>query len=147
MLNVQCGIVCDGCKCLSVRWLRKRAENRVFRPNISVVEKKCVVLAIDCCLFSECFKPAILVPKRPSSVSCLTLREFSLSRFPFPVLSLSISSSFMRHFPFSHFPFPALPAVSSLSAFFVGSFFPLASSPQRLPSSIFALRRFLKGLV
>ena len=90
---------------------------------------------------------AFLVPKRPSSVSCLTLRELSLSRFPFPVLSLSISSSFMRHFPFSHFPFPALPAVSSLSAFFVGSSFLLASSPQRLPSSIFALRRFLKGLM
>ena len=158
MINVQCGIACDGCKCLSVRGLRKRAENGVFRPNISVVEKKCVVLAIDCWLFSVCFKPASLAlflfrsARLPSlalpsgSFRSLAFR-FLFSRFPFPVLSLSVSSSFMRHFPFSHFPFPALPAVSSLSAFFVGSFFPLASSPQRFPSSIFALRRFLKGLV
>ena len=158
MINLQCRIVRDECKCLSVRGLRKRAENGVSRPNISVVEKKCVVLAIDCCLFSVCFKPASLAlflfrsARLPSlalpsgSFRSLAFR-FLFSRFPFPVLSLSVSCSFMRHFPFSHFPFPALPAVSSLSAFFVGSFFLLASSPQRLPSSIFALRRFLKGLV
>ena len=36
-------------KRLSVRLLRKRAENGVFRPNISVVEKKCVVFTIVCC--------------------------------------------------------------------------------------------------
>ena len=40
-------------KRLSVRLLRKRAENGVFRPNISIVEKKCVDSAIDCWLNSE----------------------------------------------------------------------------------------------
>ena len=111
MLNVQCGIVCDGCKCLSVRGLRKRAENRVFRPNISVVEKKCVVLAIDCCLFSECFKPASLALFlfRSARLSSLALPSGSFRslafRFlffhaPFPILSFSIPCSSGSFVPF-----------------------------------------------
>ena len=111
MLNVQCGIVCDGCKCLSVRGLRKRAENRVFRPNISVVEKKCVVLAIDCCLFSECFKPASLAlflfrsARLPSlalpsgSFRSLAFR-FLFFHAPFPILSFSIPCSSGSFVPF-----------------------------------------------
>ena len=111
MLNVQCGIVCNECKCLSVRGLRKRAENRVFRPNISVVEKKCVVLAIDCCLFSECFKPASLAlflfrsARLPSlalpsgSFRSLAFR-FQFFHAPFPILSFSIPCSSGSFVPF-----------------------------------------------
>ena len=33
--------------------LCRSAENRVFAPNISVVENNSVVLAIDCCVFSD----------------------------------------------------------------------------------------------
>ena len=111
MINVQCRIVCDECKRLSVRGLRKRAENRVFRPNISVVEKKCVVLAIDCCLFSECFKPASLAlflfrsARLPSlalpsgSFRSLAFR-FLFFHAPFPILSFSIPCSSGSFVPF-----------------------------------------------
>ena len=140
MINVQCGIVCDGCKCLSVRGLRKRTENGVFRPNISVVEKKCVVLAIDCWLFSVCFKPAILAfflfrsARLPSlalpsgSFRSLAFR-FQFSRFPFPVLSCAISHSLIFHsLLFRQFrPFPP----SSLGAPF---FWPRHLSVSLLPS-------------
>ena len=142
MLNVQCGIVCGGCKCLSVRGLRKRAENRVFRPNISVVEKKCVVLAIDCCLFSECFKPASLAlflfrsARLPSlalpsgSFRSLAFR-FQFSRFPFPVLSCAISHSLIFHsLLFRQFrPFPP----SSLGAPFLWPRHPSVSPLPSLP--------------
>ena len=72
---------------------------------------------------------AFLVPKRPSSVSCLTLREFSLSRFPFPVLSCAISHSLIFHsLLFRQFrPFPP----SSLGAPF---FWPRHLSVSLLPS-------------
>ena len=43
----------NDCECLNVKWLHKHAENRVFAPNISVVENNSVVLAIDCCVFSD----------------------------------------------------------------------------------------------
>ena len=36
---------------LIIKQLHKCAKNGVFRPNISVVEKKRVVFAIDCWLF------------------------------------------------------------------------------------------------
>ena len=140
MINLQCRIVCDGCKCLSVRWLRKRAENGVFRPNISVVEKKCVVLAIDCWLFSVCFKPASLAlflfrsARLPSlalpsgSFRSLAFR-FLFSRFPFPVLSCAISHSLIFHsLLFRQFrPFPP----SSLGASFL---WPRHLSVSLLPS-------------
>ena len=111
MINLQCRIVCDGCKCLSVRGLRICAKNRVFRPNISVVEKKCVVLAIDCCLFSVCFKPASLAlflfrsARLPSlalpsgSFRSLTFR-FQFFHAPFPILSFSIPCSSGSFVPF-----------------------------------------------
>ena len=111
MINLQCRIVCDGCKCLSVRGLRKRAENGVFRPNISVVEKKCVVLAIDCWLFSVCFKPASLAlflfrsARLPSlalpsgSFRSLAFR-FLFFHAPFPILSFSIPCSSGSFVPF-----------------------------------------------
>ena len=41
------------CNVLILRLLGKCAENRVFAPNISVVENNSVVLAIDCCVFSD----------------------------------------------------------------------------------------------
>ena len=44
-------------KYLNVKHLQKYAKNRIFRPNISVVEKKCVVLTIDCYPFSAFFSP------------------------------------------------------------------------------------------
>ena len=97
MINVQCEIVRDECKCLSVRWLRKRAENGVSRPNISVVEKKCVVLAIDCCLFSVCFKPA-----------SLALFLFRSARLPSLALPSGSFRSLAFHFQFFHAPFPIL---------------------------------------
>ena len=111
MINVQCRIVCDECKCLGVRLLRICAENRVFWPNISVVEKKCVVLAIDCCLFSECFKPASLAlflfrsARLPSlalpsgSFRSLAFR-FLFFHAPFPILSFSIPCSSGSFVPF-----------------------------------------------
>ena len=137
---MQCGIVCDECKCLSVRGLRICAENRVFRSNISVVEKKCVVLAIDCCLFSVCFKPESLVlflfrsARLPSlvlpsgSFRSLAFR-FQFSRFPFPVLSCAISHSLIFHsLLFRQFrPFPP----SSLGASFL---WPRHLSVSLLPS-------------
>ena len=142
MINVQCGIVCDGCKCLSVSGLRKRAENGVFRPNISVVEKKCVVLAIDCWLFSVCFKPASLAlflfrsARLPSlalpsgSFRSLAFR-FLFSRFPFPVLSCAISHSLIFHsLLFRQFrPFPP----SSLGASFLWPRHPSVSPLPSLP--------------
>ena len=97
MINVQCGIACDGCTCLSVRGLRKRAENGVFRPNISVVEKKCVVLAIDCWLFSVCFKPA-----------SLALFLFRSARLPSLALPSGSFRSLAFRFLFFHAPFPIL---------------------------------------
>ena len=97
MINLQCRIVCDGCKCLSVRGLRICAKNRVFRPNISVVEKKCVVLAIDCWLFSVCFKPA-----------SLALFLFRSARLPSLALPSGSFRSLAFHFLFSHAPFPIL---------------------------------------
>ena len=97
MINLQCRIVCDGYKCLSVRGLRKRAENGVFRPNISVVEKKCVVLAVDCCLFSVCFKPA-----------SLALFLFRSARLPSLALPSGSFRSLAFHFQFFHAPFPIL---------------------------------------
>ena len=140
MINVQCEIVRDECKCLSVRWLRKRAENGVSRPNISVVENISVVLAIDCCLFSVCFKPASLAlflfrsARLPSlalpsgSFRSLAFR-FQFSRFPFPVLSCAISHSLIFHsLLFRQFrPFPP----SSLGAPF---FWPRHLSVSLLPS-------------
>ena len=45
------------CKYLNVKYLQKYAKNRIFRPNISAVEKKCVVLTIDCYPFSAFFSP------------------------------------------------------------------------------------------
>ena len=44
---------CVNCNCLDVRWLRICAENRVFAPNISFVQKNSVVFSIDCWMFSE----------------------------------------------------------------------------------------------
>ena len=41
-----------GCNVLIVRWLCGIAENRVFAPNIFLVQKKCVVFNIDCWAFS-----------------------------------------------------------------------------------------------
>ena len=41
-----------GCNALIVRWLCGIAENRVFAPNIFLVQKKCVVFNIDCWAFS-----------------------------------------------------------------------------------------------
>ncbi|MDR3999611.1 MAG: hypothetical protein Q3X12_00185, partial [Hallella sp.] len=40
--NEGCEMFVFECKALNVRQLRKCAENGVFRPNIFVVEKKCV---------------------------------------------------------------------------------------------------------
>ena len=49
-----------GCNALIVRWLCGIAENRVFAPNIFLVQKKCVVFNIDCWAlmlqFKEFFK-------------------------------------------------------------------------------------------
>ena len=42
-----------GSNALILSALGKWAENRVFAPNISVVESNSVVLAIDCCVFSN----------------------------------------------------------------------------------------------
>ena len=131
MINLQCGIVCDGCKCLSVRGLRKRAENGVFRPNISVVEKKCVVLAIDCWLFSVCFKPASLAlflfrsARLPSlalpsgSFRSLAFR-FQFFHAPFPILSFSIPCSSGSFVPFRLLRWELLSSglVTSASPFF-----------------------------
>ena len=38
-----------GCNALIVRWLCGIAENRVFAPNVFLVQKKCVVFTIVCC--------------------------------------------------------------------------------------------------
>ena len=40
--NEGCEMFVFECKALNVKQLRKCAENGVFRPNIFVVEKKCV---------------------------------------------------------------------------------------------------------
>ena len=131
MINLQCRIVCDGCKCLSVRELRKCAENGVFRPNISVVEKKCVVLAIDCWLFSVCFKPASLAlflfrsARLPSlalpsgSFRSLAFR-FLFFHAPFPILSFSIPCSSGSFVPFRLLRWELLSSglVTSASPFF-----------------------------
>ena len=42
-----------GSNALILSVLGKCAEIRVFAPNISVVENNSVVLAIDCCVFSN----------------------------------------------------------------------------------------------
>ena len=42
MWNEGCGMFAFECKALNVKQLRKCAKNGVFRPNIFVVEKKCV---------------------------------------------------------------------------------------------------------
>ena len=49
----------DG-KWLSVRMMRKSAENRVFRTNVSVVENKRVVFCIDCYNNSLCLPQLLL---------------------------------------------------------------------------------------
>ena len=90
-------MVCGECKYLCVRLLRIFAENRVFRPNISVVEKKCVVLAIDCWLFSVCFKPA-----------SLALFLFRSAHLPSLALPLGSFRSLAFRFQFFHAPFPIL---------------------------------------
>ena len=118
-------------KRLSVRLLRKRAENGVFRPNISVVEKKCVVLAIDCWLFSVCFKPASLAlflfrsARLPSlalpsgSFRSLAFR-FLFFHAPFPILSFSIPCSSGSFVPFRLLRWELLSSglVTSASPFF-----------------------------
>lgn len=43
-----------------VKLLRIFCENRVFAPNILLVEKKHVVFTIDCCMFSEPMRTAPL---------------------------------------------------------------------------------------
>ena len=43
----------NDCKCLNVKWLHKCAENCVFAPNISFVQKNSVVFSIDCWMFFE----------------------------------------------------------------------------------------------
>lgn len=49
MWNLECGIGCVEHNVLNIRRLGKIAENGVFQPNVSIVEKKCVVLYVDCC--------------------------------------------------------------------------------------------------
>ena len=135
-------MACGECKYLCVRWLRICAENGVFRSNISVVEKKCVVLDIDCCLFSECFKPASLalflfrsarLPSLalPSGSFCSLAFRFQFSRFPFPVLLCAISHSLIFHsLLFRQFrPFPP----SSLGASFLWPRHPSVSLLPSLP--------------
>ena len=48
-----CGMLNFGSNALILSVLGKYAENRVFAPNISVVENNSVVLGIDCCVFSN----------------------------------------------------------------------------------------------
>ena len=47
--NWECGIGCVEHNVLNIRMLGKISENGVFQPNVSIVEKKCVVLYVDCC--------------------------------------------------------------------------------------------------
>ena len=49
MENAKCGMMNCECNTLTVSALHRCAENGVFVPNISFVEKKCVDFAIDCC--------------------------------------------------------------------------------------------------
>lgn len=61
---------------LIIRRIRKFAENRVFEPNLSPIQKKCVDWCIDCCRFSACRQAAVafwwsLVPLWFSASSCL----------------------------------------------------------------------------
>lgn len=65
-------------KTLIIRWIRKCAENRVFEPNFSPVQKKCVDWCIDCCRFSACRQVAVaswrpLVPLWFFASSCLSV--------------------------------------------------------------------------
>ena len=117
---MECWTRCFNHKWLKVRYLQKCAENRVFRPNISVVEKKCVVLAIDCWLFSVCFElaspvffllPSALLPSPvlPSGSFRPLVFHFQFFPFPFPVLSCAISHSLFSQFWFFHAPFPFYP--------------------------------------
>lgn len=45
---------------LIIRRIRKCAENRVFEPNFSPIQKKCVDWCIDCCRFSVCRQAAVV---------------------------------------------------------------------------------------
>lgn len=70
-----CALVLDY-KMLIIRRIRKCAENRVFEPNFSPVQKKCVDWCIDCCRFSACRQAAVaswrpLVPLWFFASSCL----------------------------------------------------------------------------
>lgn len=49
---------------LIIRRIRKCAENRVFEPNLSPVQKECVDWCIDCCRFSA-FRQAVVASRRP----------------------------------------------------------------------------------
>ena len=49
MEDAKCGMMNCECNILMVSVLHRCAENGVFAPNISFVEKKCVDFAIDCC--------------------------------------------------------------------------------------------------
>ena len=119
------------CKYLNVKYLQKYAKNRIFGQDISVVEKKCVVLGIDCCLFSECFKPASLAlflfrsARLPSlalpsgSFRSLAFR-FLFFHAPFPILSFSIPCSSGSFVPFRLLRWELLSSglVTSASPFF-----------------------------
>lgn len=72
-----CALVLDY-KMLIISRIRKCAENRVFEPNFSPVQKKCVDWRIDCCRFSACRQAAVaswrpLVPLWFFASSCLSV--------------------------------------------------------------------------
>lgn len=70
-----CALVLDY-KMLIIRRIRKFTENRVFEPNFSPVQKKCVDWCVDCCRFSAFRQAAVafwwpLVPLWFFASSCL----------------------------------------------------------------------------
>ena len=68
-----------GCNALIVRWLCGIAENRVFAPNVFLVQKKCVVFNIDCWAFSVSY---VFMRLCLVFVDSLTFRTFYMNSSP-----------------------------------------------------------------